>query len=52
MSKIFEAGKIMDEDILISTMQALNEIVKVNYDHIFDYLMPIGELTMSLINSD
>lgn len=52
MSKLFEAGKIDDDDILKSVMEALNDIVKVSYDHILDFIQPIGELTMALINSD
>jgi hypothetical protein len=33
-------------------MEALNDIVRVNYDYIFDYLIPIGELTLQVINTD
>lgn len=32
-------------------MEALNDIVRVNYDFIFDYILEIGQLTMVLINS-
>lgn len=38
MGKLFEAGKIDDEDILKSVMESLNEIVKVSYDHIYDFI--------------
>lgn len=33
-------------------MEALNDIVRVNYDHMFEYIMEIGNLTMTLINSE
>ena len=32
-------------------MEALNDIVRVNYDFIFDYILEVGQLTMVLINS-
>lgn len=31
MEKIFYGSKIMDEEILITIMEALNDIVRVNY---------------------
>jgi len=52
MQKLFEASKIDNEDILTSIMEALNDIVKVNYDHMFEYIVDIGQLTMTLINSE
>ena len=39
MRQIFEAGKIYDEEILVSLMQALNDIVRVNYDFMYDYIV-------------
>lgn len=33
-------------------MEALNDIVRVNYDYMLDYIVNIGQLTMSLINSE
>jgi hypothetical protein len=32
-------------------MQAINDIVRVNYDYLFEYIEKIGGLTMNLINS-
>ena len=53
MNKIFEASKIKDEEIQTSVMEALNDIVRVNYDYLNqDYIMEIGSLTMAVINSD
>lgn len=51
MDKLFEASNIENEDILISIMESLNDIVRVNYDSIFEYIERIGNLTMTLINS-
>jgi hypothetical protein len=36
MEKLFLAGTINDEDVLSSLMEALNDIVKYNYDSICD----------------
>ena len=52
MDRIFYAGKIMDEEILSSIMEALNDIVRVNYQYIMPYISQIGELTLQLINSE
>lgn len=52
MDKLFEASNIDNEDVLISIMEAMNDIVRVNYDYIFDYIEGIGNLTMKLINSE
>jgi len=38
MSKLFEAARILDEEIQTSAMEALNDIVRINYDYIFDYI--------------
>jgi len=51
MQKMFEAGNIDDEEVLISLMEAMNDIVRVNYDFIFEFVEPIGNLTMKLISS-
>ncbi len=51
MAQLFKASEIQDEDILISILEALNDIVRVNYDYIYDDIMNIGNLTMTLINS-
>jgi hypothetical protein len=51
MEKIFFASKIMDEEILVSIMEALNDIVRVNYQYIMPYISQIGELTVQLITS-
>jgi importin subunit beta-1 len=52
MEKLFEASKINHEEILQSIMEALNEIVRVNYDYMFEFIESIGNLTMTLINSE
>ena len=52
MEKIFFASKIMDEEILVSIMEALNDIVRVNYQYIMPYISQIGELTVQLITSE
>jgi len=36
MEKLFLAGTINDEEVLSSLMEALNDIVKYNYDSICD----------------
>jgi len=36
MDKLFLAGEINDEEVLSSLMEALNDIVKYNYDSICD----------------
>jgi len=51
MQRLFEASKIDDEEILESIMEALNDIVRVNYDYMPDYIMEIGQLTTLLIDS-
>jgi hypothetical protein len=51
MSKLFDAGNIEDEDVLTSLMEAMNDIVRVNYDNINEYIESIGNLTMKLISS-
>ncbi|CDW91160.1 importin subunit beta-1 [Stylonychia lemnae] len=52
MDKIFLASTVQDEDILQSTMEALNEIARESYDFIGEYIEKIGELTANLINSE
>ena len=52
MDQLFLAGNINDEDVLSSLMEALNDIVKNCYDYIFDQIQRIGNLTMTLINSE
>lgn len=52
MNKIFDASEIDDEDILKSTMESLNEIARVSYDYIREYIDRIGALTSRLIASD
>lgn len=52
MDKLFEAATIKDEDILLSTMEALNDIAKVCYDYLDQYIEQIGGLTMNLIESN
>lgn len=52
MQQLFAASKINDEDVLQPTMEALNDIVRVNYDHMPEFIQCIGELTMNLINSE
>ena len=42
MEKLFEASKIDNEDILISIMEALNDIVRVNYDYMLEFIINIG----------
>ncbi len=42
MQKLFEASKIQNDDILQSTMESLNDIVRVNYDYMYDYIQEIG----------
>lgn len=51
MQGLFRASKIDDEDILESIMEALNDIVRVNYDYMLDYINEIGSLTTQLIDS-
>jgi hypothetical protein len=51
MESIIKASNVEDEDTLKSTMEALNEIVRVNYDYIEEYIMGIGEITTGLIGS-
>jgi hypothetical protein len=36
MDKLFLAGGINDDDVLSSLMEALNDIVKFNYDYVCD----------------
>jgi hypothetical protein len=38
MTKLFEAARIIDEEIQTSAMEALNDIVRINYDFIFEYI--------------
>ena len=38
MSKLFEAANINDEDVLSFLMEALNDIVRVNYDFMGEYI--------------
>ncbi len=52
MDKVLLAASIQDEDILKSSFEALNDIAKYAYDHIFEYIGGIGEATLRLINSD
>lgn len=52
MQNIFNASKVNDEDVLSSVMEGLNDIVKVNYDHMMPYIQQIGQLTIDLITSD
>lgn len=52
MDKIFLASKIMDDEILLSIMEALNDLVRVNYQYMMPYIGQIGELTVQLITSD
>jgi hypothetical protein len=52
MDKLFLAGGINDDDVLSSLMEALNDIVKFNYDYVCDEIQRIGNLTMGLINSE
>lgn len=51
MEKLFEATNIDDEEVLVSTMEALNDIVRVNYDYMLEYIQNIGDTTIKLINS-
>lgn len=52
MENILQASKINDDEILCTLMKALIDIGRVNYDHIFDYIQQIGEMTVLFINSD
>lgn len=52
MQRLFKASKIDDEDTLECIMEALNDIVGVNYDYMLDYINEIGELTSRLIDSE
>lgn len=52
MNQVFLASEIDDEDILVAIMEAMNDIVRVNYDYMFDYIERIGSLTMKLIASE
>jgi hypothetical protein len=36
MEKLFLAGTINDDEILSALMEALNDIVKYNYDYVCD----------------
>jgi hypothetical protein len=45
MEKIFLAASVQDEDVLLSTMESLNEIARESYEHIGSYIQRIGELT-------
>jgi hypothetical protein len=38
MQKLFEASTIKNEDILTSTMEALIDIARVNYDYMPEYI--------------
>jgi len=40
----------MMEEIMTSVMEALNDIVRVNYDYMFEYIQQIGELTMYILS--
>ena len=51
MGKIFEASFIEDEDIVLSTTDALNEIARVSYDYMREYIDKLGDLTHRLIQS-
>jgi hypothetical protein len=51
MDNLFQAGKIDDEEVLTSLMEAMNDIVKVNYDYMKDYIEGIGNLTLMLLSS-
>ena len=52
MQKMFEAGNIEDEEVLTSLMEAMNDIVRVNYDYMYEFIETIGNLTMKLISSE
>lgn len=52
MDKIFEASNFNDEDIINSTLESLNDICRVSYDYIREYIDKIGQLTSSLIASE
>ncbi len=52
MEKVLLATTIMDEEILKSSFEALNDIAKHAYDYLFEYIQGIGEATMRLINSE
>lgn len=51
MMKIFEASYIDDEDIIISTTEALNDIARVCYDFVREYIDKLGDMTHRLIQS-
>ena len=52
MDGIFKAASIYDEDILTYTFEALNDIVKVNYDYLVqDDIMNIGQYTINMVSS-
>jgi len=38
MSQLFEACKINNEEILTSVMQAMNDIARVNYDYMREFI--------------
>jgi hypothetical protein len=38
MEHLFKAAEINDEDILSSLMEALNDIVKYNYDYMMEFI--------------
>ena len=52
MTQVLLASEIDDEDVLIATMESINDIVRVNYDYMFEYIERIGSLTMKLISSE
>lgn len=49
MFKIFEASFIEDEDIITSTTEALNDIARVSYDYMREYIEKLGDMTHRLL---
>lgn len=52
MTQLFAASEIDDEDILVEIMSAMNDIVRIAYDFMFEFIERIGGLTMKLIASE
>ena len=52
MGSLIRTAEIDDQEVLGELMNSLNEIARVNYDYMEEYITDLGNITMKFINSE
>lgn len=52
MGSLISTAEIDDQEVLGELMNSLNEIARVNYDYMEEYIVDLGNITMKFINSE